>query len=64
MELKAIGLEMKLQNLRIRCFSRTKGFPLICNCFADGMSITDKNNFKINLQLSSGIGLGKQNLVY
>lgn len=63
--LKAIGLENETTKSQgLDASVELKGFPSSATVFADGdmISITDKNNFKINLQLSSGIGLGEVKL--
>ena len=58
--LNAIGLENETTSSQGTDASvELKGFPSSATVFADGdmISITDKDDFKINLQLSSGIGL-------
>ncbi len=63
--LKAIGLENETTSSQgMDASVELKGFPSSATVFADGdmISITDKDDFKINLQLSSGTGQGEAKL--
>jgi len=63
--LKAIGLKNETTSSQGKDASvELKGFPSSATVFADGdmISITDKDDFKINLQLSSGTEQGEAKL--